>query len=120
MADVLGMESVDVLARVDAVDQLGRIPMPGQRQLDEDAVDLRIGIEPIDEGEQLLVAGVGRQVIVDRTDPDLLRGTASRQCSRAAGSVGFAWLLIASMATDGHPACAGLPAGPGQVGRGAA
>ena len=48
----------------------------GQRQLHQDAVDLRVGVEAVDQGQQFVVAGVGRQVVVDRADAHFLRRTA--------------------------------------------
>jgi hypothetical protein len=47
-----------------------------QRQLDQDAVDLRVGVELVDQVEQLGLGGTGRQVVVMRLDADLLGGTA--------------------------------------------
>ena len=43
-ADVLGVEAVDVLLRRDGLSTVA-VEMLRQRQLHEDAVDLRIGIE---------------------------------------------------------------------------
>jgi hypothetical protein len=65
VADVLRMEAVDVLARVDAVDEAGRVATVRQGQLDQDAVHLGIGVEPVDQRQQLLVGGVRGQVVVD-------------------------------------------------------
>ncbi len=76
VADVLRMETVHVLARVDAVDQPAGVGNARQRQLHQDAVDLGIGIESVDQRQQLGFAGAGRQVVVERLDADLFRRAA--------------------------------------------
>ena len=50
--------------------------MRGQRQLDEDAVDRRIGIEPVDQLEQFRLAGVGGQPVLEAQHPGLERRLA--------------------------------------------
>ena len=52
MTDVFGMEAVHVLARIDAMDQAGGIRNTRQRQLHQDAVDRRIGVQAIDQRQQ--------------------------------------------------------------------
>ena len=47
-----------------------------QRQLDEDPVDLGIGVEQRDELVQVPLIDVGRQLVVDRADPGRLAGLA--------------------------------------------
>jgi hypothetical protein len=64
VADILRMEAVDVLARVDAVDQLRCIAAIGQRQLHQDAVDLGIGVE-LSISASSRRRGLGRQVEVE-------------------------------------------------------
>ena len=80
VADVFRVEAVHVLARVDALDQPARIRDARQRQLDQDAVNLRIGVELVDQVEQLGLGGTGRQIVVMRLDADLRRRGAC--CAR--------------------------------------
>jgi hypothetical protein len=47
------MEAVDILVRIDPDEHLLGVEMPGQRQLDEDAVDRGIGVERIDQRQQI-------------------------------------------------------------------
>ena len=70
------METVDILARVDAVDELRGIAAIGQRQLHQDAVDSGVGVEPVDQRQQFGIAGIRRQVEVDGADTDLFRRSA--------------------------------------------
>ena len=59
-SDVVRVEAVDVLPGIDALDDALGIDVLGQRQLHEDRVHLRIGIEAVDEREKLRFAGVRR------------------------------------------------------------
>ena len=43
----------------------------GERKLNQDAVDLGIGVEPGDLGEQFVLRGLGRQVELERLHADL-------------------------------------------------
>ena len=52
-ADVVRMEAVDVLARIDALGHALRIDLLRQRQLHQDAVDRGIGVERVDQRQQL-------------------------------------------------------------------
>ncbi len=74
--DILGMEAIDVLARVDAIDQHVRIDVRRQRQLHEDAVDLRIGVEFVDQRGEFGLCRRCRQVVIARAETDVLAGTA--------------------------------------------
>ena len=76
MADVLGMEAVDILARVNAMDQSGGVPAVRQWQLHEDAMHIGIGVEYVDQCQQVGIVGAGRQVVIDRADAHFLRGAA--------------------------------------------
>ena len=60
-AGVLGVEAVDVLARVDPLDDPSFVDVVRQRQLHEEAVDGRIGVEGLDGVEQIGLGHVGRQ-----------------------------------------------------------
>ena len=62
-AGVHDMEAVDVLGRIDGRDHLGGVDLPGQRQLNEDSINVGIGVQLADELEQL-VLGDGRRQIV--------------------------------------------------------
>ena len=57
-AGVHRMEAVDVLGRVDRLDHPRRVDLRRQRQLDQDPVDLRVGVELADQLEQLRLADV--------------------------------------------------------------
>src|SRR5690606_34727443 len=60
--DVVRVNTVDVLARIDGVDDGPRIDVVRQRQLHQDAVDLRIAVQLLDEPEQLRLGDARRQV----------------------------------------------------------
>ena len=51
-----GGQAVDVLADVDEAGHLHAVEVVGQRQLDDDPVDRRVGVEPLDRGDHLLLA----------------------------------------------------------------
>src|SRR3546814_5928497 len=68
VADVLRVEAVDILARVDAVDQAGCVGDARQWQLHEDAVHGRVGVQAIDQGQQLGLAGAVGEVMVESMD----------------------------------------------------
>jgi hypothetical protein len=69
-ADVDRVEAVDVLARRDGAQHQAGVDVRRQRHLHEDAVDLRIGVEPGDERQQLVLRGLGRQTMLEALDPD--------------------------------------------------
>jgi hypothetical protein len=74
IADVPGMEAVDIEARVDRVEDLALVDVVRQRQLDEDAVDARVRVQLRHEAEELLLGRLRRQVLPQREDADLLAG----------------------------------------------
>ena len=57
------MQAVDVLGRIDALGDLIGIDGFGQRQLHQDAVDRGIGIQAIDQRQQLALRRRRRQVV---------------------------------------------------------
>ena len=59
------MEAVHVLVRRDGVQYGVGIEVGGQRQLDEDTVYLRVGVERGDLGEQFRLGGVSRQAVFE-------------------------------------------------------
>jgi hypothetical protein len=65
------MEAVDVLVRVDRQQDVGGDDLPGQRQLDQDAVHRAILVEPVDQLQQLVLAGAGRQAMVEALHAEL-------------------------------------------------
>jgi hypothetical protein len=81
------VETVHVLARIDPVDQPARVRDARQRQLDQDAVDLGIGIELVDQLQQLAFSGAGRHVVIESLDAHLLRRTALVAHVHGAGRV---------------------------------
>src|SRR6185437_9280170 len=66
------MEAVDVLDRVDPLDDRGLLDLSWQWQLYQDAVDLRVAIELIDEGEEGDLRGRVGQVARHGADADFL------------------------------------------------
>ena len=58
-------QAIDVLARVDPVDHRLLVEMVGKRQLDEDAVDRGIGVEPVDQRVQRLLGGIGGKQVLE-------------------------------------------------------
>mmetsp|Transcript_23016 Transcript_23016/g.58615 ORF Transcript_23016/g.58615 Transcript_23016/m.58615 type:complete len:304 (+) Transcript_23016:212-1123(+) len=55
VADVSGREAVDVLCHLDRLEHLGLVDVPGQWQLDEDRVNLWVGVELADSVNELLL-----------------------------------------------------------------
>ena len=55
------MEAVHVLVRIDRLDHRLRDDVSGQRQLHQDAVHRRIGVEAGDLGDQRFLGRIGRQ-----------------------------------------------------------
>ena len=70
------LEAIHVLGRIDPVDQRLLVDMWRQRRLHQDAVHGRIGIETVDQREQLVLGGGRRQVVVERAEADLVAGLA--------------------------------------------
>ena len=64
------MEAVHVLVRIDRLDGRLRGDVGGQRQLHQDAVDRRIGVQASDLGDQRFLGRIGRQADRVRRDPD--------------------------------------------------
>ncbi|MCY1177227.1 hypothetical protein D9M73_175270 [compost metagenome] len=61
-ADVIRVETVHVLVRADALQQFGGIQVLGQGQLQQDAVDVGIIIEAVDQARQFFLGGGAGQV----------------------------------------------------------
>ena len=59
-AHIVGMEAVNILFRIDALDHRLRINLLGQRQLHQNTVDIRVGVQAINDIQQFLLAGAGR------------------------------------------------------------
>ena len=55
--DVFGVEAVDVFCRIDAAENGRGVDPVGQRQLDENAIDLGVPVEPVDELLELRLIG---------------------------------------------------------------
>ena len=75
-AEGIGVKAIDILDRIDALDDCGFVDVRRQRQLDEDAVDIVIEIEPVDQCQQFGLARAGRQVMVARDHADFGAGRA--------------------------------------------
>ena len=61
--DIKRCESVDVLLRVDRVDDLCLVDVFWQRQLDDVAVDFLVVVKEVDEFQHFFLCGVGWQAI---------------------------------------------------------
>jgi len=72
--DVVRMEAIDVFRRMDALDDLRAADLPGQRQLHQDAIHPLVGVELIDQSEELGLRSQRRQVVGERHDADLFTG----------------------------------------------
>ncbi len=70
--DVDRVEAVDVLAEIDRAEDFLLLEVARQRRLDEDAVDFRIVVEPVDQVEQFLLGGFLFQHDRVGADADLL------------------------------------------------
>ena len=69
-------QPVDVLARVDQAGEVDAVEVVGHRQLAEDAADVVVGVELLDQRLDLLGASRRRAAVVEGRDPDLARGLA--------------------------------------------
>ena len=65
------MEAVDVLGRIERVDHGGQRDPLGQRHLDDDAGDERVGVEPLDLGADGRRRGAARDLDEAALDADL-------------------------------------------------
>ena len=88
-ADIDRMEAVDVLLRVDRLEHPRRTDVPGQRQLHQNAVHRRIGVERLDEREQFGFARLGGERVLHRMKAAALGGSA------LAGDIGLARRVFA-------------------------
>ncbi len=70
-ADVVGMEAVHVLVRVDALQQLGGIEVGGEGQLDQNAVDGRVVVQAVDQRQQFFLGGAGGKIVGLGEEADL-------------------------------------------------
>ena len=77
-ADVHRVEAVDVLLRVDPVEDVARRQARGQRQLDEDAVDPRVGVELVEERQEVGRGGRRRQDVAEAGEAGLGAGAGLR------------------------------------------
>ena len=83
------MKAVDVLGRIDGGDDARRIDLRRQWQLHQDAVHGGIDVELADETKQLVGAGRGRQMKIERLHADFDDG------ARFAADIGFAGRIFA-------------------------
>ena len=70
-AYVIRMETVNVFVRRDALQHLHVVNARRQRQLNQDAVDLFIGIQSVDQFQQFRFAGGFRQIVRAGDEPHL-------------------------------------------------
>ena len=78
-AGVLGVEAVDVLARVDPLDHPPVVDLRRQGELDEDPVDVGVGVQGVDRRQELRLGHVGRE-------PERPPRASRRPCRRSACS----------------------------------
>ena len=67
-----GGQPVHVLVGIDRRDHRVLVDLLGQRDLDEDPVDLVVGVQLADQAEELVLRGRGIEAVVDGAHPDLL------------------------------------------------
>src|SRR5262245_28895368 len=100
------MKPVDILGRVDRFDHEALIDVPWQRHLDEDPVDPLVGVEILDQAQELGLRRRVWQVVADRDETALLaRETLVADVDLRSGIVaheqhGEAW---ATTTTRGKP-----------------
>ena len=71
LADVDGVEAVDVLGRIDRIQHLHAVDVLGQRHLHENAVHGRVAVEARDEIEQRGLRRLLRQLVLEGLHADL-------------------------------------------------
>ena len=57
------MEAIDVLARIDPIQDAPIVDLARERQLDQDAMDRRVGIQSVDRLEESRLRDVGREPV---------------------------------------------------------
>ena len=72
------MEAVDILGRVDTIQNRCRVNCGRQRKLHQDAVHFRIEVEPVHQAFNLRLRGVFRQLVGLRAHAELGRGLCLR------------------------------------------
>jgi hypothetical protein len=70
------MEPVHVLGRVDRLDDRARTDLRRQRQLHQDAIDRRIGVQQLHQRQQFRFSRARGQVVRARDDPGLFARAA--------------------------------------------
>ena len=70
---VQDVEAIDVLGRIHGAEDSRFVHVPGKRELNEDPVDRIVGVELGDEVEDVALGRVGREAVVARVDPRLVR-----------------------------------------------
>jgi hypothetical protein len=67
---VLRVQAVGVLGRVDRLDHRRRLQRLRQRELHQDAVDVWVAVQRLDEVDDIFLRRVGGQVVFARRHPD--------------------------------------------------
>ena len=73
-ADVEGMEAVDIFGGVDRFEDFLCVNLCGERELDEDAVDVVAAIQIFDDGEQFAGADCGGRGDVEAGEAEFFAG----------------------------------------------
>ena len=76
MPDIHRVETVDILCRIERRHHLPRVDTERQRQLDEDAVDPVVTIEPGDQLKDCRYAAIAWQPVLERGDPHFGAGAS--------------------------------------------
>ena len=82
------MEAVDILGRIDGDQDLGRVELLGQRQLDQDAVDRGVGVEAPDQLQQLGLRRILGELVVEARHAEFDRELALAADVDLAGRIG--------------------------------
>ncbi|EKD61865.1 MAG: hypothetical protein ACD_54C00063G0003 [uncultured bacterium] len=70
-ADVRDMKAIDILGRINRVDDQFRVQMRRQRQLHQNAMHFRIGVQRFHQRQQIGFCGIHRQTMFKRGHADL-------------------------------------------------
>ena len=72
-ARIQRVKAVDILVRVDGGDDQLFIDMAGKRKLDQDSIDRIIGVQLLDERNELVLRGLGGQLVLEALHPRFAR-----------------------------------------------
>ena len=76
LAQVVGVDAVNVLVRVDGLDDPVAVDSTGKGELHQYAVNAGVFVEPVDGGKDFVLGGGGREISGVAEQPGLLAGAA--------------------------------------------